>query len=102
MSVLCTGTVALMLPGSNCEQARLGRAMQLMSSHCYAKPSKTGPRMTRARKSPNVRYTPQDLLGSMYALLGIDPDGPLPNPRGMDFKVMPQDDESAGRLTEIT
>ena len=45
---------------------------------------------------------PQDLLGSMYALLGIDPDGPLPNPRGMDLKVMPQTDQSAGRLTEIT
>ena len=45
---------------------------------------------------------PTDLIGSMYALLGIDPDGPLPNPRGMDLKVMPQDDESAGRLTEIT
>ena len=45
---------------------------------------------------------PQDLIGSMYTLLGIDPDGPLPNPRGMDLKVMPQDDESAGRLTEIT
>ncbi|MCK5174800.1 MAG: DUF1501 domain-containing protein, partial [Planctomycetes bacterium] len=34
---------------------------------------------------------PQDLIGSMYSLLGIDPDGPLPNPRGMDLKVMPQD-----------
>ena len=45
---------------------------------------------------------PADLLGSMYILLGIDPDGPLPNPRGMDLKVMPQDDENAGRLTEIT
>jgi len=45
---------------------------------------------------------PQDLLGSMYTLLGIDPDGPLPNPRGMDLKVMPQTDQSAGRLTEIT
>ncbi len=45
---------------------------------------------------------PTDLIGSMYAQLGIDPDGPLPNPRGMDLKVMPQDDESGGRLTEIT
>jgi hypothetical protein len=45
---------------------------------------------------------PEDLLGSMYSLLGIDPDGPLPNPRGMDLKVMPQTEESAGRLTEIT
>jgi len=45
---------------------------------------------------------PEDLIGSMYALLGIDPDGPLPNPRGMDLKVMPQTDKSGGRLTEIT
>jgi hypothetical protein len=45
---------------------------------------------------------PTDLIGSMYALLGIDPDGPLPNPRGMDLIVMPQNDDSAGRLTEIT
>jgi hypothetical protein len=44
---------------------------------------------------------PEDLLGSMYALLGIDPDGPLPNPRGMDLKVMPQTEESGGRLKEI-
>jgi len=46
----------------------------------------------------------QDLLGSMLQLLGIDPDGPLPNPRGLDVKVMPVDEkptEGAGRLTEI-
>ena len=43
---------------------------------------------------------PKDLLGSMYTLLGIDPDGPLPNPMGLDIKVMP---ESGGgqRLKEI-
>ena len=40
---------------------------------------------------------PEDVLASMYELLGIDPDGPLPNPRGLDVKVMP----SAGRLTEL-
>jgi hypothetical protein len=44
---------------------------------------------------------PEGLIGSMYSLLGIDPDGPLPNPRGMNLKVMPQDDESGGRLKEI-
>ncbi len=47
---------------------------------------------------------PRDLLGSMYALLGIDPDGPLPNPRGLDVQVLPKaeaGEESAGRLTEI-
>jgi hypothetical protein len=43
---------------------------------------------------------PQDLIASMYTLLGIDPDGPLPNPNGLDLKVMPSD-SGAGRLTEI-
>jgi hypothetical protein len=48
--------------------------------------------------------SPQDLLGSMCELLGIDPDGPLPNPRGLDLKVMASDQEpskGAGRLNEI-
>lgn len=46
---------------------------------------------------------PQDLLGSILQLLGIDPDGPLPNDRGLDLKVMPSDESGPckGRLTEI-
>lgn len=44
---------------------------------------------------------PEDLIGTMYELLGIDPDGPLPNPRGMDLKVMPSTEQSGGRLREI-
>ena len=47
---------------------------------------------------------PRDLIGSMYALLGINPDGPLPNPRALDVQVLPASEageESAGRLTEI-
>ena len=44
---------------------------------------------------------PEDLLGSIYELLGIDPDGPLPNPRGLEVKVMPQTEKSGGRLKEI-
>jgi hypothetical protein len=40
---------------------------------------------------------PEDVLASMYGLLGIDPEGPLLNLRGLDLKVMP----SAGRLTEL-
>ena len=44
---------------------------------------------------------PPDLIGSMYELLGIDPDGPLPNPRGLDVKVMPAAKEGEGRLKEI-
>ena len=47
---------------------------------------------------------PRDLLGSMYAQLGIDPEGPLPNDRGLDVRVMPSSEDGAqsgGRLTEI-
>ncbi|MFH1716864.1 MAG: DUF1501 domain-containing protein [Planctomycetota bacterium] len=44
---------------------------------------------------------PQDLIGSMYELLGIDPDGPMPNPRGLDVKVMPSSQTGGGRLKEI-
>lgn len=48
---------------------------------------------------------PIDLLGSICELLDIDPEGPMPNPRGMDVKVMAPDDEqssrAAGRLYEI-
>jgi len=44
---------------------------------------------------------PEDLLGSMYELLGIDPEGPMPNPRGLQVKVMPASESSGGRLTEI-
>jgi len=32
---------------------------------------------------------PKNLLASMCTLLGIDPNGPLPNPIGQDLKVMP-------------
>ena len=47
---------------------------------------------------------PLDLIGSIYELLGIDPDGPLPNPRGLDVRVLPSAAEGAksgGRLKEI-
>jgi hypothetical protein len=44
---------------------------------------------------------PADLIGSMYTLLGIDPDSKMPNPRGLDVKVMPASEKGAGRLTEI-
>ena len=40
--------------------------------------------------------SPQDLLGSMVTLLGIDPEGPLPNARGLDVKVMPSSANGAG------
>jgi hypothetical protein len=47
---------------------------------------------------------PCDLLGSMYALLGIDPDATLPNPLGMRLTVTPTVADGipmAGRLKEI-
>jgi hypothetical protein len=47
---------------------------------------------------------PPDLIGAMYELLGIDPEGPLPNPRGLDVKVLPSGEDAmprGGRLTEI-
>ncbi len=47
---------------------------------------------------------PCDLLGSIYALLGIDPEGPLSNPLGLPLTVTPtaaDDIPMAGRLTEI-
>jgi len=47
---------------------------------------------------------PVDLIGSMYELLGIDPDGTMPNPQGPPVPVIPTGDKSVktgGRLTEI-
>ena len=47
---------------------------------------------------------PCDLIGSMYELLGIDPDGKLPNAQGLDVRVTPTAEEGVkigGRLKEI-
>jgi hypothetical protein len=46
---------------------------------------------------------PQDLIGTILELLGIDPNAPLPNPRGLELKVMPASDDAPGRgrLKEI-
>jgi hypothetical protein len=43
---------------------------------------------------------PQDLIASIYQLLGIDPDALLPNKRGLKVQVMPQS-KPGSRLTEI-
>jgi len=43
---------------------------------------------------------PQDLLGSIYELCGIDPDGPLPNPINLKTTILPPE-SAAGRLREI-
>jgi uncharacterized protein (DUF1501 family) len=44
---------------------------------------------------------PQNLLGSIYELMGIDPGAALPNERGLDVKIMPDADKGEGRLREI-
>jgi uncharacterized protein (DUF1501 family) len=47
---------------------------------------------------------PCDLIGSIYELLGIDPDGALPNPLGLALTVTPSAADGipmAGRLKEI-
>ena len=48
---------------------------------------------------------PRDLLGSVYQQMGIDPDAKLPNPRNLDFTVMPTSQDGApaggGRLHEL-
>ena len=49
---------------------------------------------------------PRDLIGTIYQQMGIDPDSKLPNPRNLDFTVMPTSQEGApaggGRLRELT
>jgi hypothetical protein len=47
---------------------------------------------------------PCDLIASVYDLLGIDPDGKMPNPAGLDVRVSPTAADGikmAGRLKEI-
>lgn len=46
---------------------------------------------------------PQDLLGSILELLGINPDAKMPNNRGVDIKTMPSKatGPGIGRLKEI-
>jgi hypothetical protein len=48
---------------------------------------------------------PGDLIGTMYELVGIDPEAGLPHPRGDFIRATPGEDEgmeSGGRLKEIT
>ncbi len=47
---------------------------------------------------------PCDLIAGMYELLGIDPNGKLPHPQGLDVRVTPtaaEGVETGGRLKEI-
>lgn len=40
---------------------------------------------------------PQDLISSMYELLGIDPQGKLPHPQGLEVRVTPDAAETGAR-----
>lgn len=47
---------------------------------------------------------PREILASIYDRLGIDPAGPMPNPRGLDVRVLPPGpggETACGRLTEL-
>ncbi len=44
---------------------------------------------------------PAEVIRSMYKLLGIDPEGAMPNQKGLSVKVMPASQESGGLLKEI-
>lgn len=46
---------------------------------------------------------PQDLIGSILELMGIDPDAKMPNDKGLDIKIMPSKENGPGkgRLKEI-
>lgn len=58
-------------------------------------------------RGENVRNRPVypgDLIGTMYELIGIDPEAGLPHPRGDFIRATPGADEgmeTGGRLTEI-
>jgi uncharacterized protein (DUF1501 family) len=54
----------------------------------------------KAEKVVDRPVYPQDLLGSILELMGINPDAPLPNMRGYDVPVMLAQSEK-GRLREI-
>jgi len=47
---------------------------------------------------------PIDLIATIYELLGIDGNAFLPNPYGLDLRVLPKPEEnvkSAGKLVEL-
>ena len=59
----------------------------------------------RGEKVKDRPVYPTDLIGTMYELLGIDPEATVQHPNGSAIRIMPSADEglkSGGRLTEIT
>jgi len=58
----------------------------------------------RGEKPVERPVHPRDLIGTMYGLLGIDPDAKMPNARGLDVQVLPPakgGGRAFSRLTEI-
>jgi hypothetical protein len=58
----------------------------------------------RGETVKNRPVYPWDLLGSMYELMGLDPEAPLPNPQGLPLRLIPSAADgvkSGGRLKEI-
>ena len=53
-----------------------------------------------ASKPVKRPVAPQDFLGSIYELCGIDPNGLIPNSKGKKMTILPPESE-AGRLREI-
>ena len=61
--------------------------------HVVGKSNSTG---TEVIERP---VNPEDLIGSIYELMGIDPDRKLPNSKGLDVRLLPG--KGKGRLKEI-
>ena len=53
-----------------------------------------------AAKPVGRPVSPQDFIGSIYELCGIDPEGPLPNNVGKNLPILPPS-QGEGRLKEI-
>jgi uncharacterized protein (DUF1501 family) len=53
-----------------------------------------------ASKPVGRPVSPQDFIGSIYELCGIDPEGPLPNNVGKNLPILPPS-QGEGRLKEI-
>jgi hypothetical protein len=53
-----------------------------------------------ASKPVERPVSPQDFLGSIYELCGIDPDGLMPNSKGKKLTILPPA-SAEGRLREI-
>jgi len=60
------------------------------------------PRCAKSSSSVASRPVhPRELHGAIYGLLGIDPDGPLPNGKGLDVNVADGSGVATKRLAEL-